>query len=177
LRRRWLSTFHVRLIMLVLFTLLPAVGLLLMSNLQERRRVILELEVTAQRVTRLTVGRYERLIDGARQLLTSLAQVPQLRGGTQDSCDTMLADVIKRYPHYVNIGVAAANGAPLCSALSGAGASNLKGHAFFRGAAEKHDFAVGDTELGPLPGMAALSFGYPVLDNDGRILAVLFASL
>jgi diguanylate cyclase (GGDEF)-like protein len=176
-RRRWLSTLHVRLIMLVLFALVPVLGLLLMSNLQDRRRVTAELEVNAQRLTRLVAGSHDRLLDGARQLLASLAQVPQLRGGSRESCDGMLAEVLRQYPRYANIGVVAANGQLLCSAAPVAGASNLKERAFFRGATAKRDFAVGDHEIGPITGTAVLNFGYPALDGEGRILAVLFASL
>jgi diguanylate cyclase (GGDEF)-like protein len=163
--------------MLVLVALVPVLGLLLMSNLQDRRRVTAELEITAHRLTRLAASGHDRSIDAARQLLVSLAQVPQLRGGTRNSCDAILADLLKQYPRYVNVGVVAANGELLCSAAPVPGLSNLKDRAFFRNAVEQRDFAIGDTEVARVTGASALHFGYPVLDDDGRLLAVLFASL
>ena len=54
---------------------------------------------------------------------------------------------------------------------------NISDRPYFRGAVETRDFAIGRAHMGRVSGRATLAFGYPVLDESGRLNAVLVTGL
>jgi len=165
-----------RLLLLVLFAVTPAMGLLFVSAAREQQAATDEALEKAASLAQLIILDYERLIDDARGLLGVLATVPEVRGDGA-RCSAFLAQLHKQYPRYVNLGVSDLRGDIHCSALPLPGRVNNADRAYFRRALETRGFTVGDFQFGRITGEASVNFGYPVFDGTGQARAVVFAAL
>src|SRR5713226_3306862 len=171
------SSLRVRLILLVLLALVPALGLIFYAAEDQRRSTAIEAQQNALRLARLVSANQDALIEGARQLLTALAQVPVVRSGNPAACSAFLKDLLGQYPHYAILAVTDPEGEQLCSGVPVKGRVNNADRAYFRGAMEKRDFAIGDYQIGRVTGKATINFGYPILEPSGQIRGVVFAAL
>jgi len=175
----WLSlaSLRTRLLLLVLLAVIPALGLTLYTNLEERQLRKALVQEHAMRLSRLVSADHERLIADARKLLAALARLPGVREGKRAACDPLFADLLTRHSSYANLGVIGADGNVLCSGLPMTGQVYVGDRAYFRRARETRDFAIGDYQIGRITGKATVNFGHPVLDNRGHVRVVLFAAL
>jgi nitrate/nitrite-specific signal transduction histidine kinase len=172
-----LAKLRVRLLLLVLVAIVPALGLTLYTNIDLRRMVVADAKADAVRLARLAASDQEDLIRDTRQLLFALAQLPQVRSGSPEVCSAFFAQLLRQYPQYILLGVIAPDGDIFCSAYPPSGSSKVADQAYFQRALQTRDFAISDYQVDQISGKAILSFGYPVLDEAGQVRAVVFASL
>ena len=81
------------------------------------------------------------------------------------------------YPYFSNLGVATPSGRVFCSGVPFEGIAEIGDRSYFRRAVQRRGFAAGEYRIGQITGKAVINFGYPVLDDAGRIMAVVFAGL
>src|SRR4029434_477633 len=172
-----LTSVRARLLLLVLLAVIPALGLTLYTNLEERQLRKVQVQEQAMRLSRLVSADYERLIEDARQLLVTLAELPAVRDRNPAACNTLFADLLARRSSYANLAVIDLDGNVICSALPMTGQVYVSDRAYFQRALETRDFAIGDYQIGRVSGKATLVFGSPVLDDAGHVRAVVIASL
>ena len=139
-----LASLQTRLLLLVLLAVIPALGLTLYTNLEERQLRKAQVQEQAMRLSRLVSADHERLIEDARQLLVTLATLPAVRDRNRTACNTLFADLLAQHSSYANLGVVDANGSIFCSALPMTGPVYAGDRVFFRRALETRDFAIGD---------------------------------
>jgi signal transduction histidine kinase len=173
----WLSlaSLRTRLLLLVFLAVIPALGLTLYTNLEERQLRKALVQEHAMRLSRLVSADYERLIEDARQLLVTLARLPAVRDLNRAACNALFTDLLAQHSSYANLGVIDADGNIFCSVLPGQ--VYLGDRGYFRRAFETRDFAIGEYQVGRLTRKATVNFGYPVLDDTGHVHAVVFAAL
>src|SRR5262245_15411808 len=173
----FLASLRTRLLLLVLLAAIPALGLTLYTNLEERQLRKALVQEDAMRLSRLVSAGYERLIEDARQLVVSLARLPAVRERNRAACNALFTDLLTQHSSYSNLGVIDADGIVLCSALPITDQVYLGDRVYFRRALEIRDFAVGEYQIGRITGKATVNFGYPVLDDAGDVRGVVFAAL
>src|SRR5262245_58489656 len=175
----WLfgTSLRTRLLLLVLLAVIPALGLTLYTNLEERQLRKAQVQEQAMRLSRIVSADHERLIEDARRLLLNLARLPAVRDRNRASCNALFADLLTRHSSYANLGVATADGNTFCSALPMTGPVYAGDRAFFQRALETRDFAIGEYQVGRITRKASVNFGYPVLDEAGHVRAVVVAAL
>ena len=175
----WLSlaSLRTRLLLLVLLAVIPALGLTLYTNLEERQLRKALVQEHAMRLSRLVSADYERLIEDARQLLVTLARLPAVRERNRAACNALFADLLTQHSSYANLGVIDADGNVICTAVPITDQVYLGDRVYFRRALETRDFAIGEYQVGRITRKATVNFGYPVLDDAGHVRAVVFAAL
>ena len=175
----WLSlaSLRARLLLLVLLAVIPALGLTLYTNLEERQLRKALVQEHAMRLSRLVSADYERLIEDARQLLVSLARLPAVRDRNRAACNALFAGLLTQHSSYANLGVIDADGNIICTAVPITDQVYLGDRVYFRRALETRDFAIGEYQVGRITRKATVNFGYPVLDDAGHVRAVVFAAL
>jgi signal transduction histidine kinase len=175
----WLSlaSLRTRLLVLVLVAVIPALGLTLYTNLEERQLRKALVQEHAMRLSRLVSADHERLIEDTRRFLVTLARLPAVRDHNPASCNALFADLLAQRSSYGNLGVIGTDGDVFCSALPMTGPVYAGDRAYFQRAIETRDFAIGEYQIGRITGKATLVFGYPVLDDAGHVRAVVFAAL
>ena len=170
-----------RLLLLVLFAVIPAFLLTIFTNWNERRLAATEVREEALRLARLAAADQEQLVEGVRQLLLTLARLPEVHDGASAHCQALLADLLRQHRRYTNLGVIKANGDVVCS-----GSPVSKGDlsieqslvAAARQTIETGEFIVGDYQAGRTTrGEAVVSFTYPIFNADGERQAAVFATL
>lgn len=171
------SSLRVRLVLLVLFAVIPALGLILYTASEQRRAAAGEAQANALRLAQSVSSTQDDLFEGARQLLIALAQIPVVRGDNPAECNSLFSVLVKKYASYTNLGVVTPAGNIFCSGLPLPGPVNVADRAWFRRALENRDLVIGDYIVGRVTGKATLGLGYAVLDEAGAVRAVLYAGL
>ncbi|MDZ4158491.1 MAG: cache domain-containing protein, partial [Anaerolineaceae bacterium] len=158
---------------IVLLAMLPAIGLMIFNSIEQRRMVTQHAQQQAQMLLLHAIQDQEQLVDGARQMLTTLAHLPQLQTGGWENCGAFFSGLIQEYPQYANVGMAAANGDLLCSAVMPLAPVNYADLQWFQDVLARRSFTVGEYIIGRVTGVALLPFAYPVLGEHGEITLVL----
>ena len=177
MRQRTFPGSRLSLVFLILIALLPVLGLLLYNGYEQRRLAGLEAQLDALQLTQLTSMEYERLVDGARQLLVTLARADSLQKKDGPACGTLLADLHEQFPQYTNLGMVDISGDIICQAVPLADPVDVSGLSWFQQAVQRKEFASGDYQVSPATGKPIVVFGYPVLDPQGNLTGVVSAAL
>ncbi|MDD3654778.1 MAG: cache domain-containing protein [Desulfotomaculaceae bacterium] len=147
-------------------------GLILYTATEQRQMAVTQAQEGALQLVRVASSDQERLIEGAHQFLTIVAQLPEVRSGDPAACSKLLSDLLKKNPIYVNIALFNPDGNLLCSAVPIKG-TNQADRAYFQRTLEIRDFVIGDYHISRTNGKPSLYLGYPVLDKTGQVQAVL----
>jgi signal transduction histidine kinase len=170
------ASLRFRLLLLVLLAVVPALGLTLYTNVELRRAAAADIREEALRLARIAASDQEDTLKDTRQLLFALAQFPEVRSTDPTACSALF-ELLDQYPQYALLGVIARDGDLFCSTLPTSSLANLTDRDYFQRVLQTRDFAIGDYQKDPISGKATLDLGYPVLDEAGRVQAVVFASL
>jgi hypothetical protein len=174
---RFFSSLRFRLLLLVLLAVVPALGLILYTAAEQREAAVVDAQENALRIARLAASDQERLVEGARQLLTALAQLPSVRNHDEAQCTLFLADLLKQYPLYENLGAIDPNGNIFCSAIPSGRNVNVTDRGYFQHALQKSGFAVGEYLIARITGKATMATAYSVLDERGQLRVGVFAGI
>src|SRR5207249_5901883 len=123
---------RVRLLLLVLMPVIPALVLALHTHFGQRRvgavrveKDAIRVEKDAIRVVQLAAASQFGLFDATRQQLAALARLPQARGTNVPAFDSFFATMPKMYPDYDDYGLIETNGTLVSSSLGRQGQTNL----------------------------------------------------
>lgn len=164
-----------RVVLLIALALLPGFTAQIYTEYRLRQAREQEALDTAQRLATQAGATYGRLVDGARQLLSTLALLPAIQTADQPQCNTLLADLQQQFPDFDRLGVLDDLGRPRCfsGAMDDRSDASLP---FFRRAVANGSFSLG---LHPTPGGVPdiLQFGYPVYNAEQSFVGVVFAEI
>jgi signal transduction histidine kinase/ActR/RegA family two-component response regulator len=170
-------SFRAQLLVLILLIVIPAVGIALYGNLQQRATEKSHLRERSLAIADLAAASEQNFIDDTRQLLSTLTQFPFLLLATNESFSrTHLSNLRKLSPDYANFGLIETNGLLFCSAETNAGV-DLGDRPYFQNTIASKRFSAGGFQMGRITRESTLNFGYPVLDDQGNLRRVLYASL
>lgn len=172
-----LGSFRVRLNLLVLLAVLPALGFILYSAAEQRNQAAAHARESTLRMVQLAAADHERLIEGTRQLLRVVARVPAVRSDSV-TCRAFMADMRKELsPRYTGFSVVEPNGDVHCASLEMLQPLNVADRLYFQLAVRNREFAVGEYTIGRITGERALGMADPLLDESGRLEKVIVAVL
>ena len=164
-----------RLLLLVLISLLPAFGWSIFTAFEYQEREIAQARDRAVETTKLIAYQQESLFNGSRQLLITLARASAIRSASTKECNLFLARLLERYQRYLNFGIADTQGNIVCSAVPPSQPTNIADQVYFRDAYQRRDFAIGEFQLGRLGDGGSLHFGYPLFDENGTVVGIVYA--
>jgi signal transduction histidine kinase/ActR/RegA family two-component response regulator len=132
-----------RLLALFLLCLLPVIAVEIATNADLRARRQAELNDLAMRQAELAGSDMGSVVDGAQQLMQTIAQFPSLRA-EDPACGADLAVLQRMLPAYAFIGATDANGVLLCASKPEAtGIAAAQWHAWMTDTAQAGGAAVG----------------------------------
>ncbi|MEW6429242.1 MAG: ATP-binding protein [Thermodesulfobacteriota bacterium] len=159
--------------LLVLLAVLPALLILLQSGMEQRRAAIGKARRDVQLLAHSMAEVQGDLTTATRQILATLAQLPEIQGLDPELSGEILAAVLEQHPVYVNNALSLPDGRVLASGKPAPTAS-LADRRHFREAVAKRGFVAGEyivTRSGSRE--AAFPFAYPVIDREGKVKGVL----
>jgi signal transduction histidine kinase len=163
--RRFFARLRVRLLLLVLMAVLPALGLAVFSGFEQRTTARREAQDNAQRIARHAAAEQRQIIEGSRQLLVTLAQLKEVRPDRAAEAQALFSSLKGVHPFYANLGAIDARGIPFASAVPLPGEATGK-------------FSVGEFQKGRITGKPSLNMAYPIKrEGTGEFLGVVFVAL
>lgn len=172
-----LGSLRLRLALLVLLPAVPIIAMALYSHIEQRHRGVLQAQSEALRVARLAADSQRSVIDEARLVLPMLAALPEVREGDVRTCNTTMVRLRDNLGSFQSLGVIDRNGTIICSALPEALGVAVADRTYVQRAVSTRRFAIGDYQVGRASRTANVNFGYPVVDADDTIEAVVYASM
>ncbi|RCK77186.1 MAG: sensor histidine kinase [Anaerolineae bacterium] len=166
-----------RLMGLVVIALIPVVIALVVIATEQRRQAIATAHQNSLFLAKLAATNQQRLIDGARDILVTLSQVPAIQNNDRAACLFFLRNVLMHYPLYANFGAADRNGNVFCMTLPQKFPLNISDKTFFQQSLDTGDFAVSDYQINPINSQAMITLAYPILKDNEIPLGVVFAEL
>ena len=171
--RRFVSL-RLRLLAMVLLVLVPWLALVLFTQADERKVAIANVGDDAMRLVHIVTSNQAAQVEAARQLLMAFARLPQLRKKDHAACSALMAEMLKAYPLYLNIGLIEPDGNLACSAVPLREPVNLADRLYFELAIQTRDFVVGDYQTGRVTKLPAINYAYPLLDAAGNVGSVIY---
>jgi PAS domain S-box-containing protein len=147
------------------------------AGVEGRRHAATESQAAALAVARLAAVEQHQLIEGTRQLLVGLSQLPEVANHDGPRCSALFAEIRARFPAHANLGAATPTGDLFCSALPMPEPVNIKDRPYFQRVIDTRKFAVGSFLIGRVTGRPSLPLAYPAIDRAGRLRAVVFVAL
>ena len=165
-----------RLLIILLIAVLPILAVIFYQAKIARDVRIAEAQEKAWEITENVAIREARFIDSAKQLLTLLADTPEVMG-ERAACSEFLRRFVQHSSVYVDLGIADPNGRVRCASRSIEAGESVLNTNHFRRALAVQDFAIGDYAAGGVDDRSSVGFALPLFSSDGRVRAILFAAL
>ena len=173
-RTPFFSRLRVRLLALVLLAILPALGLVFYTGFEQRATARADAEANARRVVKLAAASQKQHFEATRQLLSTLAQLPQVRPDRGAEAQALFTNLLQLHPIYANIGGLDAEGMVFASArMPPEPELDLSDQVFFKKARDSRKFAVGEYQTNGITGRPTLDMAHP-LRVDGKFVGVVF---
>ncbi|MEW9856365.1 EAL domain-containing protein [Novosphingobium rhizovicinum] len=164
-----------RLALIVLFAAIP-IGILQALSVQRQERVQQEAVARVAKAIAYRAGAEQRrIVEGARQLLAGIAQLPAVQDGDPQACNLILRRLGSQFPMYTAIGVASPKGHVWCSSTRAG--TDVSDRAYFKQALATRQFGTGGYIVGRVLGVPTLNFTLPFEDESGELTGVLIAGL
>lgn len=173
----YFSSVRARLFSLVLLVVIPALGLFAYTGMEERRMAAYDAHLDALRLVRLAAAQQQEQVENARQFLTVLSRLPSVLSGDAGAIETDFANFLKVRPGASQLFVADAQGNVIAGSSPVQNPVNVSDRSYFQRAMETRGFAIGDYQVGRITGKPAVNFAYPVTEEDGRVMKVVFAAV
>lgn len=165
-----------KLLILVLASVLPALGIILYSNFERQEQDLKKAEAEAMFILQSLSYDHENVVKVTRNFLMVLSKLPAVQNRNASACKKLFRELIKENTQYSTIIAADTKGRIFANPIS-SNSINIGESDFFQDVLDKKTFSVGNYILGRFSKRAILPFAYPVLDSKGRVTAVLIAGL
>jgi len=166
-----------RLILLILLTVLPFIGLTLYFNVQQRQHIRLDAQKNALHLVNIVVAEQEQLRREAKELLMILAQLPVMQNGNTANCEKLLNELLAEHPFSTAIAVATPEGEVICSAPPLDEPVSFADRPWFHEVLQTQDFVSSDYILGRVSHKSTIVLAHPILDPSKNPQAVIAIGL
>jgi len=175
--RARLRSLRLRVIVLLILALVPAFALMVFTASESRSQAIEETQLNALRLTELAAANQRQLIDGARDILITLAQIPAIQSQDRAACLFFLSNTLMQHPLYANFGAADSAGNVFCMTLPQRLPFSIAHQGYFQQAMTQNDFSISEYQVSETNSQAMITLAYPVLDTDNEPQGIVFANL
>jgi two-component system cell cycle sensor histidine kinase/response regulator CckA len=175
----FLRTIRTHLLLLVLISVLPALGIIIYSGFRERSQAVSTAKADALQVVKNFSNDHERAVESARQFLMTLARVPDIRNMNAAASNDLLSQLLKQNPLYSTLFVVTAEGLVRATGLPPLPPTpmSVQQRRYFQEVIRIDDFAVGEYAICPAVKRPVLHFSYPIKDANGQFKGAVALSL
>ncbi|HEY3274975.1 MAG TPA: PAS domain S-box protein [Syntrophorhabdaceae bacterium] len=165
-----------QLLIIVLISILPALGIILYSGMVIQREAIREAEHEVLAVLNGLAAEHQLVEESTRQLLITVSQLPEVQHANLAACNKILQKLLIQNPVYGNLFITDPEGNMIAAGLPFT-SHNVRHRKYFQDLLTTKDFSVGEYVIGMTFRKPELHFAYPTLDGKGRIKAVVVAGI
>lgn len=168
---------RIRITLLVLLAVVPALALLFYSASSAREREANRILQNALTLAHMVQNQQQQVINSAHQLLIAISKIPDVRSTDHPSCNQTFATLLEEYKGYVSIAMVDTSGELLCTSLVPFQAANYADRLWFKEAMAKQEFVIGEYMIGKLTGKPTLTVALPLKDAEANIQSILAIGL
>ncbi len=172
-----LATLRGQLVVLVFAAIIPLLAMALVNAWRNANAAVDHATDQLRFAASLVAANQSRVIESTRQILTAIAHTPGLLDKSPSDCHSHLKDLRAQLPMYQNLGIVGLDGSFRCSSVPEAHGAHAEDRDYYRQAIAGQRFVIGSYIMGRLTGKPVLPFALPMRDGQGKIAAVVFASL
>ncbi len=167
------SSLRARLSLIMILALIPAGIFLIYDVIAVRRDVRVAAEADLVRLSQIAARSYSQQLDEAHRLLATIALFPEVHADNPSACAARLGQMVAlNQPKYQGFAVVDLDGTVLCSSPQITATVQMADQLWFREALRTGEFAVGEFSIGRPIGVPILGLGYPVVDQNGKVVRV-----
>jgi signal transduction histidine kinase/HAMP domain-containing protein len=166
-----------RLFVLVAVALVPTIAIQMYNEFDLRRARQVEVQNQALSLARLAAAEQQQIVQGIRQVLIALSELPAIKAKDAQGCNAYLSTIKQRYPGFITFIVVDMNGSSFCDATNDHKPSTAAGRAYFANVLKTGEFTVGEFSIGRLTGRNVIQFALPFYGDDGPMGGVIIAVL
>jgi signal transduction histidine kinase len=170
-------TLLLRLHVLIVVALLPAIALLIYNEFDLRRTRQIEVQGQALNLAELAAAEQRQIVQGIHQALIALSELPAIKAKDAAGCNAYLTKIKQRYPGFISFIVVDRNGNSFCDATDDHKPSTAAGRPYFADVLRTGEFTVGQFAIGRQTGRNVLHFALPFFGEDDRVGGVVIAAL
>jgi len=171
------SSLRFRVLLIILFAILPALALFHYSNQEERKIEINRLKQQTLEIARIIAFQEADLLNGTYQLLKAISFLGEVKKYNPTNCHQLMAFLLSHYERYENFGIANSKGDVVCSAKPLQEKVNIADRLYFKEAMGNQRFAIGAFEEERITHRPGINLAYPIFGDDGKPVGVIFATL
>ena len=171
------ATLRSRLVLLVLAAVLPLFVLSIVKAVRNTDDAVSQAGLALQTDAALLAVSQQQVVETARQVLTAVANAPDVRDGNLARCSAYLAELNRTFTIYANLGIIGIDGYARCHGLDAKTPTYLGDRSYFRDAVARRSFVSGEYLFGRLTQKNVFSFALPTMDADGRVNQVAYVVL
>ncbi len=177
MKRQLWGSLRLRLMLLVVLAVIPAVALLVYSNFQDRQLAIAQAKTQVMEAAGMASRGEARTIRQARQLLMTLSHFPPVQQQEAAACNKIFARLLHDTAGFSSFNATGTDGITFASAPFKKHPVNLSDRLYLKEAIRTGEFMVGKYVLGRITGQPVLPMAYPVKNDAGKVIATLVSGL
>ena len=167
---------RIRLFLLVVIAILPALVIQIFTQVDLRRSRQAELHEEALRQAGTVASAMLDVLDGSRQLLVAVSRLPSVQALSPDACSAALSTMMSELSAYATVGAIDKEGRLVCDATGARMENSLRDRTYFRDALLTDGFVIGEFMVGSATGATVLPVAHPI-HRGNETVGVLFAGL
>ncbi|MBP2232413.1 PAS domain S-box-containing protein [Azospirillum agricola] len=167
----------IRLVVLVILAMVPAVAIQVHNERGLRREREAEIHQQAERLLALIQAEQARMIEGIRATLVAVRQIRFAREEDTSSCQGYMDRLQPDFPAHLDLLVVGRDGTIRCGTAPGAAGLTVADRSYVQTALRGSGFAVGEYIESRATGRGVLPFALALRDADGQPSGVVAATL
>jgi signal transduction histidine kinase len=161
------------LMVMVLVATLPALGIILYTGVEMQQDALQDAKANALAIVHHEGLSLEGHVEGTRNLLTTLAEIPEVHTLKAELCNPLFKAILEKNKSYDTLRAAGADGFIFASASPLPKPVMVADRKYYRDAKASKGFVVGEYLVSRVTGRAMINYGFPMLSPSGELLAVL----
>ena len=176
-RQPMLSGVRSKIVLIVILGSLPIAIFTIVMGIYGIRSTITRLEQEARTLADTIFQLYDKKLDEAYLLLTTLSQIPEMQAKGASTWTSIFEQLFTHSKAYTGLTIATAEGDVIASVPPIAGSLNFSDRPWYRSVMNSRQFTVGEYQLGRINHKPVQVLSCPVLDEMGAVQAILTAGL
>ncbi|MBE0597114.1 MAG: PAS domain S-box protein [Desulfuromonadales bacterium] len=167
------KSIRVQLFLMAVIIALPAAGLILHSGIETRREATAEARIKTQTLADNIAFQQQFLVTSTRQLLSGLAQLPDVHQRNREKVEAILTHLLSLNPQYLNIFISDRQGNLWASAIPSSPSVSCADQRFFINAMASGQFSSGESIVDRILRKPTLTLALPFKDEQGEPAGVI----
>ena len=165
---------RVQLVLIVLIIALPAAGMIIYSGIRIRNEAVKIAIMDSQRLADNMALQQQNLVVAAQQLLSALAQLPEVKNHNPAKVEPLLRDILKLNSQYSNMAIVDKTGLVWASAVPTKPPFIVADRRYFKNSITSGRLSSGEYIISRATFKPVLNFGYPLKNERGEITGIIF---